>query len=121
MTLCVDGVIPDNFNVCAPNLPPPAAVLSLDWDTAADLDLQVTTPDGKLVDAKHPTTARHGRGRRRESRPAGVLDVDAQAGCRTVGAAAREPDLAEAARAGQLPDPREPVRRVRRREARTSR
>ena len=37
--MCVDGVIPDNFNACDPTLPPPAAVLSLDWDTAADLDL----------------------------------------------------------------------------------
>jgi len=84
VTLCVEGVIPDNFNVCAPNLPPPAAVVSLDWDTAADLDLQVTTPDGKLVDGKHPTTAPTG------TTPAqlatvGVLDNDAQGGCRGVG------------------------------------
>ena len=85
VTLCVEGIIPDNFNVCAPNLAPPAAVLSLDWDTAADLDLQVTTPDGKLVDAKHPSTASPGAGAAGVA-AAGVLDVDAQAGCRTVGA-----------------------------------
>ena len=84
LTLCVDGVIPDNFNVCAPNLPPPAAVLSLEWDTAADLDLQVTTPDGKLVDAKHPTTAPAGASAA-DIAAAGRLDIDAQSGCRGVG------------------------------------
>jgi hypothetical protein len=84
LTLCVEGVIPDNFNVCAPNLPPPAAVLSLDWDTPVDLDLQVTTPDGKVVDAKHPTTAPAGS-TAADRATAGILDTDAQSGCRAVG------------------------------------
>jgi hypothetical protein len=84
LSLCVDGVIPDNFNVCAPNLPPPAAVLSLDWDTAADVDLEVTTPDGKVVDAAHPSTA--GKGATAAQIAAGgVLDRDAQAECRATG------------------------------------
>jgi hypothetical protein len=84
LSLCVDAVIPDNFNVCAPNLAPPAAVISLDWDTAADLDLQVTTPAGKLVDGKHPNTVGMGAPAA-EIAAGGALDGDAQIGCRAVG------------------------------------
>src|SRR5262249_21741946 len=45
------------LNACDHTIPPPQAVLSLHWDTDADLDLVVITPDGKTVDPKHPTTA----------------------------------------------------------------
>src|SRR5258708_159242 len=53
--LCFAGRIPDNFHSCEPNSPPPAAVISLQWDTNFDVDLHVLTPDGADVNAKsHP-------------------------------------------------------------------
>ena len=55
--VCVLPAVPDNLNACDATLAPPDAVLSLTWDTDADLDLVVVTPEGKIVDARHPTTA----------------------------------------------------------------
>jgi hypothetical protein len=76
LSLCVAGAIPDNLNACDPKIAPPAAVISLGWDGPADLDLQVVTPDGRQVDARHPSTAP-----KQAPEEAGVLDLDAQAGC----------------------------------------
>lgn len=56
LSVCVTPEIPDNLNACDPKLTPPAAVFSLSWDTPVDLDLVVITPDGRIVDAKHPRT-----------------------------------------------------------------
>ncbi len=82
--LCIGGEIPDNFNACDPSLPPPPAVITLSWDTAADLDLEVVTPDGRVVDPKHPSTA--GKGATAAAIAAGgTFDGDAQAGCRALG------------------------------------
>jgi hypothetical protein len=82
--LCIGGEIPDNYNACDPTLPPPAAVISLAWDSAADLDLEVVTPDGRVVDPKHPSTA--GKGATSAQIAAGgAFDGDAQAGCRAQG------------------------------------
>lgn len=57
-SLCV---LPDyadgDYAVCTEGIPPQHTIVSLRWDTAVDLDLKVVTPDGKTVDAKHPTTA----------------------------------------------------------------
>jgi hypothetical protein len=55
--LCISSAVPDNLSACDPKIAPPAAVISLHWDTNVDLDLQVVTPDGKTIDPKHPTTA----------------------------------------------------------------
>jgi len=56
--LCVASRVPDNWNACEHSLAPPDAVISLQWDTNVDLDLQVVAPDGTVIDAKrHPTTA----------------------------------------------------------------
>lgn len=52
--LCVASRIPDNLHACEPNIPPPAAVLSLQWDTNFDVDLHVTTPDGFDISPKSP-------------------------------------------------------------------
>jgi hypothetical protein len=57
LKVCVATPWPDNLNACDDSLPPPAAVLTLAWDANVDLDLQLLTPDGKLVDGKHPSTA----------------------------------------------------------------
>jgi hypothetical protein len=57
LDICVvDPRVPDGFNACDPTLPPPDAVIVLTWDTDVDLDLVVETPDGKIVDARRPTT-----------------------------------------------------------------
>jgi hypothetical protein len=55
--MCVVPRVPDELNACDPTLAPPSLVLSLEWDRDVDLDLRVLTPEGKFVEAKHPTTA----------------------------------------------------------------
>lgn len=58
LSVCVvDPRVPDNLNACDPSIAPPDAVIVLSWDEDADLDLIVVTPEGKTVDARHPTTA----------------------------------------------------------------
>lgn len=81
--LCVGSPVPDNLNACEPTRAPPALVISLSWDTDVDLDLQLLTPDGKLVDAKHPTTdlATTDHKPDPEAPGVGVLDRDSNAGC----------------------------------------
>ena len=54
--LCVANRVPDSFNACVPTRAPPAAVISLSWDTNVDLDLEVSMPDGTLVDPQNPVT-----------------------------------------------------------------
>ncbi len=53
---CIASSIPDNLSSCDPSVEPPAAVISLTWDTNVDLDLQVVTPAGVVVTPKHPST-----------------------------------------------------------------
>lgn len=82
--LCVPSPIPDNLNACVPTIAPPAAVISLDWDTPVDLDLGVKIPSGKLVNAKAPSTAPAldgGVGVGPIDTSTGVLDQDGLAGC----------------------------------------
>ncbi len=57
LPVCVDSIVPDNLNACAPAVAPPAAVLSLTWDTAVDLDLELATPSGVVVSPSHPSTS----------------------------------------------------------------
>lgn len=76
VALCAGSEIPDNQNACLPSQKPPPLVVSLSWDVNADLDLQVRTPDGELVDAKHPQKS--------TSEPPqilGHLDLDSNGGC----------------------------------------
>jgi hypothetical protein len=49
---CIDTPVPDNLNACVPTRAPPAAVLSLTWSAAVDLDLSVQDPDGVTVGGK---------------------------------------------------------------------
>jgi hypothetical protein len=81
--LCVGSPVPDNLNACEPTREPPALVVSLSWDRDVDLDLQVLAPNGKLVDAKHPTTDRAAPDHDPdpEADGVGVLDRDSNAGC----------------------------------------
>jgi hypothetical protein len=82
--LCVAGDVPDNLNACAPTLKPPAAVISLSWYGVADLDLEIVTPDGRIVNRRHPSTAGKGASAAVVA-DGGVLDNDAQGGCRPQG------------------------------------
>jgi hypothetical protein len=49
LSVCIDLPVPDNLNVCVPKRAPPAAVLSLSWDTPVNLDLIVQDPSGVVV------------------------------------------------------------------------
>jgi hypothetical protein len=82
--LCIAPAIPDNLNACRPTIEPPALVISLSWGAPVDLDLEVVTPDGKLIDPKHPSTVpSDGDAGIPAPLPddAGVLDRDSNAGC----------------------------------------
>ncbi|HMJ15786.1 MAG TPA: hypothetical protein VK524_30425 [Polyangiaceae bacterium] len=87
IVFCVTSRVPDNLNACNPKIAPPAAVLSLSWDTEVDLDLQLITPNGKLVDARHPSTALPGEGGKVDmSAPGtGILDRDSNRNCTSDG------------------------------------
>jgi len=52
--ICIAGAGPAGASQCPDGAPAPAAAITLTWDTQVDLDLQVMTPDGKLVTSKHP-------------------------------------------------------------------
>jgi hypothetical protein len=57
--ICLESRIPDNGRACSTSKTPPpapAAVFSLTWDTAFDLDLTVITPDGRNVNPKTDVT-----------------------------------------------------------------
>lgn len=88
LAVCVVPSIPDNLNACDPKLAPPGAVLSLSWDTPVDLDLVVVTPDGRIVDAKHPRTIAppppgpsSGGDAGGAAASAGTFDRDSNGGC----------------------------------------
>ncbi|MBX3225865.1 MAG: hypothetical protein KIT84_30190 [Labilithrix sp.] len=71
---CVASAIPDNDVACDPNAKLPAAVVSLTWDTPADLDLVVVAPDGTLLSAKRPRNGDPDAG-------AGTITRDSNAAC----------------------------------------
>lgn len=53
LTMCFSSTLPDGLHACDPSRPLPDVVISLAWDTDADLDLVVALPDGRTIDAKH--------------------------------------------------------------------
>jgi hypothetical protein len=77
--VCIASDVPDNLAPCDPSIAPPAAVLTLSWDANVDLDLQLLTPEGKLVDGKHPSTVIPGDAGilKKDLDAAGKLDRDA--------------------------------------------
>ena len=79
--MCVDGTVPDNYNACNVTLAPPAAVLSLAWDTPVDLDLELQTPSGVLVSPKHPSTNVGTDAGAGPGPGDGVLDRDSDSNC----------------------------------------
>lgn len=57
LEVCVrDDRVPDNLNSCDPTIPPPALVITLEWDGDVDLDLVVETPGGKRIAHASPTS-----------------------------------------------------------------
>ena len=84
--LCVASDIPDNLSSCSPGATPPDTVLSLVWDTPVDLDLRVITPQGKVVDPKHPSTALAVDGHVDPTvKGTGSFDTDGVRACQNVG------------------------------------
>jgi hypothetical protein len=82
LAFCVDTPVPDNFNACSPKVAPPAAVLSLSWNTAVDLDLIVQTPTGATVGGKVITSAPPGTSVKAASGGSNaVLDHDSNRNC----------------------------------------
>ena len=66
----------------SPASQPPTSVVSLVWDTPVDLDLRVITPEGKVVDPKHPSTALAVDGHVDPTvKGTGIFDTDALRGC----------------------------------------
>lgn len=89
--VCLLPAVPDNLNACDATIAPPAAVLSLSWDVDADVNLVVVTPEGKVVDGDHPTTALGPNGgtvtaEQLASEHTGRLDRDSNANCEVDGA-----------------------------------
>jgi hypothetical protein len=82
---CITGLVPDNLSACEPSIAPPAAVISLSWDTNVDLDLQVVTPEGVVVTPKHPSTVPPmgdaGADAAAPSGALGTIDRDSNANC----------------------------------------
>ena len=80
LSVCIDLPVPDNLNICVPKRPPPAAVLSLSWDSPVDLDLIVGTPTGKTIGGKTGSSEPPDAGS--AANPAsGVLDRDSNRDC----------------------------------------
>ncbi len=86
--VCVASRIPDNQHVCNPKAVVPDAVISLQWDARADVDLVVTTPDGREVSSKRPTVVPTGT---RPDAEAAVIDRDSLFACQEDGL--RQEDL----------------------------
>jgi hypothetical protein len=77
--VCVLPEVPDNLNACDPTIAPPDTVISLAWEDDVDLDLVVVTPDGRTVDARHPSTLEPVRGVVPPG--GGALDRNSNANC----------------------------------------
>ncbi|CAN5207201.1 hypothetical protein BH09MYX1_BH09MYX1_34270 [soil metagenome] len=77
--LCLAPKVPDNLHACDPSRPLPAAVVVLEWDADVDLDLVVLAPNGRTVDAKHPTVSGSDAGVVELTQ--GAIDRDSNAQC----------------------------------------
>jgi hypothetical protein len=78
--LCLRSAIPDNLNACIPSREPPNLVVSLEWQSAADLDLRVFGSDGSELSQRNTLTE--------DGDPTlGRFESDANAGCAASGKA----------------------------------
>lgn len=53
-TLCIASRIPDNGAACLPGRELPEVVFVLEWSADTDVDLEVLTPEGRLITPKKP-------------------------------------------------------------------
>jgi len=83
--ICIAGRLFDGYQGCLPNPKPPAAAISLSWDTNVDLDLQVVAPDGRVIEPKNPLTVDLDAGVTTIPSDAGGIDRDSNASCVTDG------------------------------------
>jgi len=85
--LCVTRDVEHSRNACDPTVAPPAGIIALSWQGAADLDLVVVTPSGLVVDATHPSTLDLEGGETIDPQApgVGVLALDANSACRADG------------------------------------
>lgn len=84
---CVTRDVEGSRNACDPTVLPPAALISLSWESNADVDLVVVTPSGVTVEATHPTTLdiNGGEDIDPEAEGVGILSFDANGACRRDG------------------------------------
>ena len=80
LSVCIDTPVPDNLNICVPKRLPPAAVLSLSWDSPVNLDLVVEDPSGVVVGGVTASSRPPDAGVA-ASTSNGVLDRDSNANC----------------------------------------
>jgi len=91
LRVCIAGRLYDGFQGCVATAKPPAAAIALTWDTNVDLDIQVLTPDGQLIEPKNPLTTPLDAGVTQIPAGTGRIDRDSNAACVIDGI--REEDL----------------------------
>ena len=81
--LCVVQGVDTTRNACDSTVQPPAAAISLSWDSDADLDLVLVTPSGRTVGARNVATVATEKDVPfdRDAPGVGVLQADSNAGC----------------------------------------
>jgi hypothetical protein len=86
-TFCVTRDVEHSRNACDPTVLPPASIISLSWESDADVDLVVVTPSGVTVDATHPSTLDLEGGEDVDPLAPGVglLSIDSNGACRRDG------------------------------------
>lgn len=86
-TFCVTRAVEHTRNACDPSVRPPAAAITLSWESDADVDLVVVTPGGVIVDPTQPTTLDPPSGSTvdPEAPGMGLLSVDSNGACRRDG------------------------------------
>jgi hypothetical protein len=75
LDLCVLPEIPDNGNACDPSVAPPKSVVSLSWDSDADLDLTLISPSGVIYNRSRRGVAGS------DGKPLASFDRDSNSGC----------------------------------------
>lgn len=78
LEFCIRSPLPDNLNACSPKVAPPRLVVSLEWESAGDVDLSVVTPSGEVLNYASITDGT-------ASENAGKFTGDTGTGCLQIG------------------------------------